>query len=160
MSADVEELYSLLIPLHQHRLLVPRSCVAEVVRYVRAAEPVDEPGWLRGGLRWQEQEIPIVSFEELTGLPHAEPGGRTRVAIMNGLSGDPDTRAYGILTEGFPQLVRVNRDVMETDSRHAWPDNGPIVCQIRMINEYPLIPDLECVEALLGDHLRQRAALA
>ena len=29
---QVEELYSLLVPLNQVRLIVPRACVAEVVR--------------------------------------------------------------------------------------------------------------------------------
>ena len=33
MSAENEELYSLLIPLAEDRLIVPRACVAEVVRF-------------------------------------------------------------------------------------------------------------------------------
>jgi chemosensory pili system protein ChpC len=45
--------------------------------------------------------------------------------------------------------VRVNREVVQPAARHHWPDNGPVICQIRMINEYPLIPDLEAIEELL-----------
>ena len=33
MSAEAEELYSLLVPLSEDRLIVPRACVAEVVRF-------------------------------------------------------------------------------------------------------------------------------
>ena len=33
MTAESEELYSLLIPLADERLIVPRACVAEVVRF-------------------------------------------------------------------------------------------------------------------------------
>ena len=33
MSAESEELYSLLVPLSEDRLIVPRACVAEVVRF-------------------------------------------------------------------------------------------------------------------------------
>ncbi len=151
MNQAVDELYSLLVPLNQHRLIVPRVCVAEVVRFMMDASVDDGPSWLRGRLRWNDQDIPVISFEELAGLPHAQPGGRTRVAVFNGITKAPRTAAYGMLTEGFPQLVRVNREVMEPDTRYPWPDDGPIICQIRMINEYPLIPDLERVEQLIAE---------
>jgi len=36
MSAESEELYSLLVPLSEDRLIVPRACVAEVVRFSKA----------------------------------------------------------------------------------------------------------------------------
>jgi chemosensory pili system protein ChpC len=113
---QVEELYSLLVPLNQARLIVPRACVAE-----------------------------------------PDPGGRTRVAIFNGLAGLLENGVFGLLTEGFPQLVRVNRDVMEVHDQHAWPDDGPVICQIKMINEYPLIPDLEKIETILQDYLSTEA---
>ena len=58
---------------------------------------------------------------------------------------------FGILTEGFPQLVRVTRAVVQPAARQAWPENGPVICQVRMINEYPLIPDLEVIEDLIED---------
>ena len=148
-----DELYSLLVPLHQHRLIVPRVCVAEVVRYSPGDVGAAGSGWLRGSLKWNDRRIPLISFEELAGLPVTEIGGRTRVAIFNSLTGQLPDQAFALLTEGFPQLVRVNRDVMEPDSRHAWPDDGPIICQIRMINEYPLIPDLERVEAMIASEL-------
>ena len=60
---------------------------------------------------------------------------------------------FGLLTEGFPQLVRVNRDVMEVHDQQAWPDDGPVICQIKMINEYPLIPDLEKIESMVQEFL-------
>jgi hypothetical protein len=34
VSSETEELYSLLIPLSEDRLIVPRACVAEVVRFI------------------------------------------------------------------------------------------------------------------------------
>lgn len=64
-----------------------------------------------------------------------------------------------MLTEGFPQLVRVNRQVLQPVARRAWPENGPVMCQIRMINEYPLIPDLELIEGLIESALNPQGAL-
>lgn len=153
VETRVEELYSLLVPMNQARLIVPRACVAEVVRYVSPEDEHTGPDWFRGFLTWNGLRIPIVCFEELCGLATPTPGGRTRVAIFNGLAGVLEDGFFGLLTEGFPQLVRVNRDVMEVHDQHAWPDDGPVICQIKMINEYPLIPDLEKIETMLRDYL-------
>jgi len=153
MEQQNEELYSMLVPLHQHRLIVPRACVAEVVRYVPSEPVAGEPAWLRGRIAWNDLELPLISFEELAGLPVAPPGGRTRAVVFHGIAGLLADGAFALLSEGFPQLVRVNRQVMESDTRHAWPEEGPIICQIRMINEYPLIPDLERVESLIVEQL-------
>ena len=109
MEREADELYSMLVPLHQHRLIVPRACVAEVVRHSLSAGLPDEPSWLRGRMPWLDREIPVISFEELAGLPFAESGGRTRITVFHALAGVLPTGAFGVLSEGFPQLVRVNR---------------------------------------------------
>ena len=153
MAESTEELYSLLVPLHENRLIVPRACVAEVVRYVTPEGGDDSPSWFRGEIDWNNLRIPVVSFEELCGLEHAAPGGRTRIAVFHSVSGKLENGYVGIMTEGFPQLVRVNRDVLTLDDRHAWPADGPVICQVRMINEYPLIPDLEQLEAVVHEQL-------
>lgn len=154
---QVEELYSLLVPLNQARLIVPRACVEEVVRYASPEEENSGPTWFRGFIPWNGLRVPVVQFEELCGLPAPAPGGRTRVAIFNGLARLVEGGVFGVLTEGFPQLVRVNRDVMQVHDEHAWPDDGPVICQIKMINEYPLIPDLEKIESMVQDYLSSTA---
>ena len=153
MSAESQELYSLLIPLAEERLIVPRACVAEVVRHALSPSVPGEPSWLRGRVPWLDRELPVICFEELAGLPFGTPGGRTRVTLFHALASVLPNGAFGILSEGFPQLVRVNRQVMEPDTRHPWPEDGPVICQIRMINEYPLIPDLERLELMIAGHM-------
>ena len=59
------------------------------------------------------------------------------------------------LTQGFPQLVRVNKEVLELDSTEGWPESAPVLCRVRMINEYPLIPNLERLEDMLAGELEQ-----
>ena len=49
---------------------------------------------------------------------------------------------FGMLTQGFPQLVRVNADVVRPDPSRSFPERSPVICQVRMVNETPLIPDL------------------
>ena len=157
MQTQVEELYSLLVPLHHGRLIVPRSCISEVIRFSPPEQERSGPAWFRGYVAWNDKRIPVVRMEDLCSLEPAEPGGRTRLAIFNCLSGAIEGGAFGLLTEGFPQLVRVNREVMEVHDENAWPDNGPIICQIRMINEYPMIPDLERLEELIAECMTEVA---
>jgi chemosensory pili system protein ChpC len=154
MNQPVEELYSLFVPLHQARLIVPRSCVGEIVRFSSPQDSADgSPDWFRGFIDWNKMRVPVISIEDLCGISSTAPGGRTRIAIFNGLSDALNGRVFGMLTEGFPQLVRVNSEVMELHDEQDWPVDGPIVCQIRMINEYPLIPDLEAIEAMVQEQV-------
>ena len=45
--------------------------------------------------------------------------------------------------------MRVNRDVLQLDSTEGWPREAPVLCRVKMINEFPLIPDLEKLESML-----------
>ncbi len=59
------------------------------------------------------------------------------------------------MTQGFPQLVRVNKDVLKLDATEGWPDEAPVFCRVRMINEFPLIPNLEKLEDMLARESQQ-----
>jgi len=81
--------------------------------------------------------------------------GRTRIVVFYASGGHLKTGFFGILTQGFPQLVRVNKDVLKLDSTDGWPDGARVLCRVRMINEYPLIPDLDKLEAMLAEEMTQ-----
>ena len=151
MSDAGEELYSLLVPLAEDRLIVPRACVAEVVRYVQPdAVPGSEP-WLVGTVNWNGRSLPVVSFEGTLGRELPPVTGRTRIVVFYSSTGLVSVGYFGLLTQGFPQLVRVNRDVLKLDSADdGWRDDAPVLCRVKMINEYPLIPHLERLEFMLG----------
>jgi chemosensory pili system protein ChpC len=55
------------------------------------------------------------------------------------------------MSQGLPQLVRINRGVVESDDSEDWPESAPIICRTRMVNEYPVIPDLDRLESMLGE---------
>ncbi len=153
MAAD--ELYSLLVPLSGDRLIVPRACVAEVVRF-SAPDPVaGAPDWMLGSVNWNGRPLPVVSFEGALGNEVPDATGRTRIVVFYASSGQIRMGYFGILTQGFPQLVRVNRDVLKLESREGWPEEAPVLCRVRMINEYPIIPDLEKLEAIIAREAQQ-----
>ena len=150
MSAEADELYSLLVPLTEDRLIVPRACVAEVVRFSKPEHEQGAHKWMLGTVNWNGRQLPVVSFEGLLGKEVPVATGRTRIVVFYAGAGQLKTGFFGVLTQGFPQLVRVNRDVLQLDSTEGWPKDAPVLCRVKMINEFPLIPDLERMEAMLA----------
>jgi chemosensory pili system protein ChpC len=75
--------------------------------------------------------------------------GRTRIVVFYASTGQLKTGYFGVLTQGFPQLVRVNKDVLQLHTTEGWPPDAPVLCRVKMINEFPLIPNLERLEAML-----------
>ena len=151
MSDGVEEVYSLLVPLADDRLIVPRACVAEVVRYIKPEGVGGAHDWYLGTVNWSGRELPIVSFEGLQGEDIPATSGRTRIVVFYATSGKLRGAYFGVLTQGFPQLVRVNREVLRLDKSADIGSDVPAYCRVKMINEYPLIPDLERIEELIGE---------
>lgn len=155
MSDESQELYSLLVPLAEDRLIVPRACVVEVVRYT---EPDTEAGahdWMVGNVSWNGRELPVASFEGALGKEAPAATGRTRVVVFYATTGQLKSGYFGVLTQGFPQLVRVNKDVLQLEATEGWPETAPVLCRVKMINEFPLVPDLERLENMLAEELIQ-----
>ena len=150
MSAENDELYSLLVPLSEDRLIVPRACVAEVVRYSQPEHEEGSHAWMLGTVNWNGRQLPVMSFEGALGKEVPATTGRTRIVVFYASTGHLKTGYFGVLTQGFPQLVRVNRDVLDLHTTEGWPDDAPVLCRVKMINEFPLIPDLEKLEAMLA----------
>ena len=148
MAERVQELYSLLIPLSDGRLIVPRACVAEVAGLPVSSEMTGAPPWYIGTVPWNGNPVPLVSFEGVCGRAMPTSSGRTRMVVFAGLG----TRLahFAILSQGFPQLVRVSSDVIRPGSA-TFPERSPVICQVRMANEYPLVPDLERLEEMIAD---------
>jgi chemosensory pili system protein ChpC len=155
MSAESEELYSLLVPISEDRLIVPRACVAEVVRFTNVETKEGAHDWMQGTINWNGRPLPVVSFEGAVGRDVPEVTGRTRVVVFYASTGELKLGFFGVLTQGFPQLVRVNRDVLKLESKDGWPEDAPVLCRVRMINEFPIIPDLEKLEGMLARELLQ-----
>lgn len=150
MSAEAEELYSLLVPLSGDRLIVPRACVAEVVRFSEPTAEAAAHHWMLGNVNWNGRPLPVVSFEGALGNEVPVSTGRTRVVVFYASTGQLKNGYFGVLTQGFPQLVRVNEEVLKLEAKDGWPDDAPVLCRVRMINEFPLIPDLERLETMLA----------
>ena len=151
MEATVSELYSLLIPLANERLIMPRASVAEVIAYQVPSEMTGAPPWYLGTINWSGRNLPVISFEGACGQTIPVASGRTRIVVVHCLGQKLTSGCFGIMTQGFPQLVRVNSDVLKSDHMRSFPERQPVLCQVRMVNETPIIPDLERLEDLIAE---------
>ena len=68
-----DELYCLLVPLGEDRLLVPRGCISEVINYQAPTPMEGAPAWYLGTIAWGGRRVPLMSFEAACGnaLPRA-----------------------------------------------------------------------------------------
>jgi len=146
-----EDLYGLLIPVLEGRLLVPRACVAEVTAMQGLQEMSGAPPWYLGLMPWSGRSIPVVSFEGACGRHMPPVGGRARVVVFICLGQKLPAGHFGIATQGFPQLVQVSEAVIKPEHAMAFGERSPVLCQVRMVNEIPLIPDLERLEEMIAD---------
>ena len=150
MSDTDQELYSLLVPLADERLIIPRACVAEVVRFTAPEAREGAQSWMLGTINWSGRALPVIAFEGTLGKDVPATTGRTRVVVFHASTGNLKTGYFGIITQGFPQLVRVNREVLKLDSVEGWPEGAPVLCRVKMINEFPLVPNLDAIEEMIA----------
>jgi chemosensory pili system protein ChpC len=154
VNTPPEETYCLLVPIADGRLLVPRSCVTEVINYQAPAPMEGAPPWYLGTVAWGGRQVPLMSFEAACGRIPPRASGRTRIVVMQGISGAMTEAHFAVLTQGFPQLVRLSPDVVHADDSRSFGDRSPVLCQVRMMNEYPLIPDFERIEKMIAEETR------
>jgi len=101
-----QELYSLLVPLSEDRLIVPRACVAEVVRFTEPEQEAGAHDWMMGSVNWNGRPLPVVSFEGALGKDVPPSTGRTRVVVFYASTGQLKTGYFGVLTL-IPDLERL-----------------------------------------------------
>jgi chemosensory pili system protein ChpC len=150
MAERLLELYCVLIPLADGRLILPRSCVAEVVAHSTPVEMPGAPAWYLGTVQWNGRSVPLASFEGLCGEAIPPVTGRTRIVVLHCLGGVLNGGYFALVSQGFPQVVRATADVVRPDNSRAIPERWPALCQLRMMSETPLVPDVERLEALIA----------
>ena len=146
MTDDSELLHCLLVPLVGRRLIVPRACVAEVIGLGRFSLREEAPDWLLGDVAWSDRMVPLVSFEAACGDPVPEIGGRSRAVILRSMTGKLGRGGLALICQGLPQLLRLGEEVIELDQDGAQAGAAPVLCRVKVLNETPLVPDLETLE--------------
>ena len=141
-----QQLYAVLVALQSDTLLLPNLAVAEVVSLEGLRPIPGAPTWFAGLLTWQGRELPIARFELLNNGAAEPPSRRTRIAVINAVSTRLSAGRYGILAEGYPHLVTLNRSALRpSESRPQ--DSELVISRVKVASQEALIPNLERIEA-------------
>jgi chemosensory pili system protein ChpC len=99
---------SQLIPLHNLRLVLPNTAIAEVISYRKPQAGKNTPNWLGGFIGWRGLRIPLIHFEAAAIDQLPEIHRRNRVIVLNALGGSDSLPFYGILAQGIPRLMHLD----------------------------------------------------
>ena len=152
------DIRGVLIQVAGGRLLLPNATIAEVLSYADPEPVADTPDWLLGRIRWRGWQLPLIAFSRLTGLASESGGLGSKVIVLKALGGDPKFPYFALLTQGFPRLVTVSPDTVVADGGDA-DDTLPagVQCRVMLNQDHDFLPDLEGIERMIGDALKQAA---
>jgi chemosensory pili system protein ChpC len=147
----IQEVASLLIPLHGHTILLPNVTVAEIVPVSQVQLVNDAPLWYIGNCEWRELTVPVLSLEALNGENKPGPNPRARFAVLNTTGMHNDLPFIAILTQGLPRLARVSEDEISelADAENRRYD----LMHVSWAGEHTIIPNIDAIEQTFLDYL-------
>lgn len=157
MANSSQDIRGVLIQVAGGRLLLPNATIAEVLSFADPDPVANAPEWLLGRIRWRGWQLPLVAFARLSGIAEERGGLGSKVVVLKALGGDPKAPYFALLTEGFPRLVTVSRDTVITDASSDEPLPEGVQARVLLNEDAALLPDLEHVEVMIGQALRQAA---
>jgi len=151
MAEEAIVVRSQMITLEALRLVLPNTAIAEVIAYTQPELPENMPEWFLGYAPWRGYRIPIISFESMIDQPGSKPDKRSRIIVLNSISGDPDRPFYGLLATGIPRLMVIDNDNIQNAPEIGATDSL-IMRQVVVDKHAAVIPDQYELEARLKNH--------
>lgn len=141
---------SQLIPLHDMRLVLPNTAIAEVIAFHKPEAIEDSPAWLLGLFSWRGVKIPLISYETAVQEQNPEMHRRSRVVVLNSLTGSEDTPFYGLLVQGIPRLMGLdNSNIL--DAPDSTTEHDFMLRRVLVEGHPAIIPNQKAIESALQD---------
>jgi chemosensory pili system protein ChpC len=136
------------IPLTGMNLVLPNTCIAEVIGYSKPSPVKKSPDWLLGMVNWRGLTIPIISFEKANEVKFARQSKLTRIAVLNGISGNNDLSFYGVVVQGIPRLASLDEASLQeiTQPKVKLP---LALAQAEVAEQDAVIPDQAEIEKMI-----------
>ena len=154
MNSGNDKVRSLWVPIRDANLLLPNVAVAEISSYRVPSRLPGMPEWCLGMVKWQGDDIPVISIEAVCGLSQHSNPVFSRLMVMNSVRPDSPVRHYAIVTAGLPGLIQFGQDT--ADQVEPCVNDG-LKCIVRIGNEEAIIPDLDYLQELLENELEHAA---
>jgi len=154
MTQAASTIASPIVPLNNEQMVLPNTAIAEIIGFSElAAVPSavqNRPEWLLGMLAWRGLSIPVIAFETMLGGQYAEPGPRTRLAVLNVVTGVPGVPFIAVPTRTIPQLMQIDQSAISVVEE---PGEMPpaVACHVVIAGKTAIIPDLDEVERLVAE---------
>lgn len=145
MPVGERELYCILMPIGDGKVLLPRSIVEEVRALGDAQALAAAPPWLLGRVRWRRDMIPLVAIEPLIGAEVPPPSRRARMVVVRAPGDTLEPAVMAILAQGFPYILRVTPELLK--SEEGPPAHEALLAEIKLGFERPVVPDLPALAA-------------
>lgn len=144
MSQDT--INAVLIALDEDSLLLPNLAVAEVLSKDLLQKNGEGTSALAGHVLWNGKKIPVVNFEVLNGAePQPEIPRRGRVTLLHSI-GTHSFGTIGVMTQGYPHLVTLNRDAMQPGVLRESDRRNLVMARVNISNQEVLVPDFDAIE--------------
>lgn len=158
---EPEEISALFLHLTSDSLLVPMAAIAEVTNDDMEIMPLDEPDdRFYGSVSWRGLQLPLLSFEALSGGRRQTLSAESRVVILNAIGPGKVRGFYGLVVQGYPQRVNIV-DIEETQPIARQKSGVPgVLYEVVVMGQLALIPDFEFLETLSMEALAPTPAPA
>lgn len=151
LSKAKREVAALFLTLSCDTLLVPMAAVAEVTNEQMPIKPLGHPdkrfyGWVN----WRGQQLPLLSFEALSGHERFPYSADSHVVILNAAGAARNHGFYGLLIQGYPQRIDiVDAEDVRPEVREA--DRPGVLYELVINGEFAYIPDFEYMESAVAE---------
>ena len=142
-----ENLDTLLFTIGADTLLVPLTCIAEIIedRPPIARSPQSK-AWLHGWLDWRNQHIPLLAFDGLEGEGPRPLTDNSQIVIFNAIGASAERGFFALVIDSLPRPIRFSED--QDLPLIPLPKRPGIAFATSVEETTVLVPDLEYLEQL------------
>jgi len=143
-----------LISLANMNMILPNTCIAEIISPGELNPVKKTPRWFLGMMDWRGVRIPVISFEAANDIASNALMHDMRIAVLNGISGEDKLPFYGLVSQGIPRLMRLEKSAISAIETPG--QKHPLVReQVRLADGTAVIPDQNKIEKLLAAEIRK-----
>lgn len=145
MAGSPDFIHCMLIPLHDHFLLLPNPTIAEVIPMPAAITPSEQnSNYCLGSYDWRDKQLPVIDLESMLTDKISNVEDANKLCILNGINPQVEIEFYALPCYGAPQLITLNETALQPSDENT--DSSFLHCQIKIGNKVAFIPHLDNIE--------------